>query len=325
MSANDIYSQSKEQLLDGSGQSYKAFRDGLDARYSTVWRDIGLAWLCIIGLQAGLVLIEFHSSTAVVFATLAGGLLAGFFIANLMLFLHEAAHFNIHPNKTWNDRLCNTFLSGIIGIDVASYRIVHWQHHRELGTPEDSERSYFDAITLRYIVESLLLIRALRVVLQRREVTAQKPRDVGANSSGVPVAVLGLTANVVYLAVLASLGEYIAAAAWVLAVIVFYPAFGAIRQALEHRSLDARSDVDYSLVPQGVTNRMFHRGPFSFFFGGAGFNRHLLHHFDPSVSYTRLPDVEAFLMQTEYAALIEDSYTSYNKVFRQLFQWRAAA
>lgn len=321
----DIYSHNKEALLDANGVSYKAFRNGLDARFFTVWRDITLAWVVIIALQAMLIFCVFESLPWVVLATLVVGLLTGFFLANLMLFMHEATHFNIHPDKRWNDRLCNIFLSGVIGIDVADYRIVHWQHHRELGTTEDSERSYFDAITLRYIIESLLLIRALKVVLQRRAMTAQQPREAAASSRRVPVAVLGFAANVVYIGVLLFQGAYAAALAWVLAVVVFYPAFGALRQVMEHRSLDARSDVDYTQVAHGVTNRMFYRGPFSFFFGGAGFNRHLLHHFDPSVSYTRLPEVEEFLMRTEFAREVAGSYTSYGRVFRQLFQWRATA
>lgn len=325
MTTADIYSQNKEQLLDAGGVSYTSFRSGLEPRFAIVWRDIALAWLIVIALQATLIVAQIESLPLVAIAVLLVALLTGFFIANLMLFLHEATHFNIHPDKKWNDRLCNLLLSGVIGIDVADYRVVHWQHHRELGTPADSERSYFDAITLRYILESLLLIRVFKVALQRRAVTSRQAPSAAGPSRGVPVAMLGLAANAAYVTLLAVLGEYAAALAWVLAVIVFYPAFGAIRQVLEHRSLDARADVDYSRIAHGVTNRMFHRGPFSFFFGGAGFNRHLLHHFDPSVSYTRLADVERFLMRSDYAAVVADSYTSYGRVFRQLFRWRVTA
>ncbi len=325
MSAADIYSLNKEQLLDDSGVSYKTFRRGLDARFATVWRDIALAWLMIVALQAALLALQPPGLPALVLATLLVALLSGFFLANLILFVHEATHFNIHPDKAWNDRLCNLFLSGVIGVDVADYRIVHWQHHRDLGTTEDSERSYFDAITLRYIVESLLLIRVLKVLLRRREVTSQEPRETSASSRKLLISLLGLGVNILYLGTLLFLREYAAAVAWVLAILVFYPFFSAIRQVMEHRSLAARSDIDYTQVPHGVTNRMFRRGPFSFFFGGAGFNRHLLHHFDPTVSYTRLPDVEAFLMRTAYADSLQDSYTTYGRVFRQLFQWRAAA
>jgi len=65
---------------------------------------------------------------------------------------------------------------------------------------------------------------------------------------------------------------------------------------------------------------MFGRGPFSSIFGGAGFNRHLLHHWEPSVSYTNLPALEAYLLDTEAAPLIEMRRSSYFKTFARLFQ-----
>ena len=78
-------------------------------------------------------------------------------------------------------------------------------------------------------------------------------------------------------------------------------------------------DVDYASVPHGETNRIFGDGIMSAMLGGAGFNRHLLHHWDPQLSYTRLRDLEAFLLETELAASVEDSRTTYGRAFSSLF------
>ena len=76
---------------------------------------------------------------------------------------------------------------------------------------------------------------------------------------------------------------------------VFLPFFGALRQILEHRAPEADGGVDYARTPHGAYTRIFHGGLFAKTFGGAGFDRHLLHHWEPQVSYTRLADLETYL------------------------------
>ena len=45
---------------------------------------------------------------------------------------------------------------------------------------------------------------------------------------------------------------------------------------------------------------------FSRYFGGAGFNRHLLHHLDPSISYTRFDEFERFKNTVQMTTLKGD-------------------
>jgi fatty acid desaturase len=59
-------------------------------------------------------------------------------------------------------------------------------------------------------------------------------------------------------------------------------------------------------------------------FGGAGFNRHLLHHWEPGISYTRLPDLEHFLNDTDLRPIMESRKTTYGRVFWRLFRGRVA-
>jgi fatty acid desaturase len=119
------------------------------------------------------------------------------------------------------------------------------------------------------------------------------------------------------------LGLWAAAAAWLLGVAVMFPFFGALRQLLEHRDDKAAASVDYRLTDHGAVTRMFGDGPFASTFGGAGFNRHLLHHWEPTVSYTRLKDLEAFLADTDLKDALAQRTTSYGRTFLCLFRQAA--
>ena len=71
---------------------------------------------------------------------------------------------NLRPNflKVW-------FHIGLVLQDIRQYRGIHFDHHRYLGTTRDTERSYFDPFSLRFLLESLTGIRVLKVILLRQE------------------------------------------------------------------------------------------------------------------------------------------------------------
>ena len=102
---------------------------------------------------------------------------------------------------------------------------------------------------------------------------------------------------------------------------MFFPFFGALRQLLEHRHPDAEASIDYSVTPHGEYTRIFGNSGFDCIFGAAGFNRHLLHHWEPQLSYTCLADMEAYLQRTELAPLLAQHKTTYIKAFIALFRW----
>jgi fatty acid desaturase len=106
--------------------------------------------------------------------------------------------------------------------------------------------------------------------------------------------------------------------AWTIAVVIVFPFLAAIRQLLEHRSEQAKPEVDYSVVSHGAVNRMFGSGLVASTFGGAGFNRHMLHHWEPQISCTRLGDLERFLRETPAANIVEQGTTSYGSTFLRL-------
>jgi hypothetical protein len=100
---------------------------------------------------------------------------------------------------------------------------------------------------------------------------------------------------------------------------VFFPFFATIRQLLEHRDELAHHTTDFTKVPHGKISRLFVHTILSSSFGAAGFTRHMIHHWDPQLSYTQLGAAEAFLMNCEHTApILNTSRTSYLQTVKKL-------
>jgi fatty acid desaturase len=206
-------------------------------------------------------------------------------------------------------------------MDVRSYRQVHWSHHAHFGGPMDTEISYRDPLNLRFLTESLLGVRALKVVMLRNKLQrggAAKPAK-SRSKTGFFVLAGGIVFNAVCLGALLYLHAGAAIFSWICGVLVFFPFFGALRQLLEHRGelpgpAGTRADVICS-----ATNRIFGDGVLASTLGAAGFNRHLLHHWDPRVSYTNLRELENFLLETYAGSWLREQRTTYWRTFRNLY------
>ncbi len=128
-----------------------------------------------------------------------------------------------------------------------------------------------------------------RVAFALRQRLAVEETDGPPASKAVPLIGAALHAAVVL--GLARRGRWGTACAWAVGVGGVYPLLNSTRQLLEHRD-----DADPA---RGALTRMFTKGPLSSIIGGAGFNRHLLHHWDASVSYTRFRELEDRLQPTD--------------------------
>jgi fatty acid desaturase len=128
---------------------------------------------------------------------------------------------------------------------------------------------------------------------------------------------MGLTTHALILSALALTQCWGAALAWLAGMGTVYPFIASIRQLLEHRALAPDAEAP---VPYAATHRLFGEGPFASTFGGAGFNRHLLHHMEPQISCTRLAEVELFLNATSRASWLATHRTSYGRAFRELLR-----
>lgn len=315
-SETEVFRRWRADLRDESGQSFDQLKDSLRPRYGQVWMQLLSAYLLIVVTVVCLVTIQ--PGLAPWWQNVLVGLLAGiplgYLVAFIALWLHEAAHYNLYPSRGVNDLLANIFSGMILMHDVRGYRRIHFLHHRHLGEVDDTERSYFYPLNLRYFLESLTGIRVLRLLLERAGAEAQESKagraEQGYFNWASPV---GALMHLTILGGSVYFQQYALAVAWVFGVSIFYPFFGALRPALEHRKPDADPLCDYSTEPHGAYTRTFEPGLISATFGGAGFNRHLIHHWDPGISCTCFPRVERFLEQSQ----LRDFYLARKTTYRE--------
>lgn len=320
--SNDIPMSLKATLIDDRGVAYRDFRRGLEPRWARVWLELTGGYVAIAATLVALVLAGPGWPLALP-ATLAGALIIGYAIHFINCFFHEAAHYNVVPGRRLNDLVTNLAMGWMFGSSIALYRRIHFQHHRALGTTADSENSYFDALRIRYLAEGLVGMKLLRTLRRYRETEAASPPSAGG--SGVEAGrlislLLSAVVNLVIVGALVLVGSIEAALAWIGGLLIVFPFIASLRQLLEHRSEDADPKADYHSVDHGPVNRLFGSGPLASTIGSAGFNRHAIHHWEPQLSYTRLADVERYLLRTEVAPLIRERQTSYTDTFLRLLE-----
>jgi fatty acid desaturase len=320
---NDIPFSLKGKLVDDRGIAYRDFRSGLAPRWGIVWAHIALAHAAVAAILAGLVAMADVTPGGIALGVV-GGALIGYALQFLSNFLHEAGHWNLLPDRRANDVAANLMLGWLFGRSVSGYRQVHFQHHRALGTTMDSEIAYFDALRVGYLAAGLLGLKALAALRRWRDMErlvaangARQGKD-WARRAWLAVAAganLGLTA-VLWL----GLDAPVAAGAWLFGLLLVCPFLSSLRQLLEHRSEEADPGANYAEVEHGPVNRLFGDGPLASTLGSAGFNRHALHHWEPTVSYTRLGDLERFLMKTQLAPALRERRTTYADTFLRLLE-----
>lgn len=311
----------KSTLVDDTGRSYASFRSTLRADWPMVVRDLAFGYLMLGGTAALVVAADSALESLRVLWVVAGALSIGFWMAYIQLFLHEAAHFNLCKDRRWNDRLANLLIGVWVATDIREYRRIHWDHHRFLGQPADTEQSYFNELGWRFLLESLTFVSAIQVLLHRREKIRLKTAAASTGGdTGIAMPAAALLSHSLVLGACVWQQQMALALAWLAGNLMFYPLFGALRQLLEHRDTAASAGVDYSVHPHGKLTRSFEAGPLGSLLGGAGFRLHDIHHFDPELSYTNLGQVDAFLGTCVAATSARIERQSYGRVAQQL--WR---
>jgi len=314
------------EAIDGEGRTFKAFKRELRPRYMHIAGYFLLSYVMLMtGGWVGDVLcqglVDSMWQSAVIIAT---GLWFAFWLTVITSHFHEAAHYNLCKDRKRNDLLASLLLSPLNGLAIKSYRKSHWEHHRHLGNLRDTEISYRRPVTYRNIAIGLTGAFMLQTVLHYANVyrgkgNVKQPEHGGSSSIHSFLTALCVAA-ITHLAIVVGLiwaDLWQVAVAWALGVVIFSPFLGILRQTLEHRSIQALR-IDHSVHEHGAENRMFGCDVFSRLFGAAGFNRHLLHHWDPSVSYTCFDEMERFLMTTPLREELDRSRMSYVQAFRSL-------
>lgn len=298
------------QDLTNGEQTWAAFRTTLRPYYGVVWRDIAL---CYVMLAGGLVL--FASIAARVPLTWEIPLLVlfsifcGYWLHALMLFGHEAAHMNVAPK--YNDRISDWTVWLPFGLSTARYRSSHWEHHLHLGDHDDTEFSYRNCMQPSFLLQ---LVTGIYFISLLRAYQGDAPKNAIPKKATIVAALLRtLVFHCVILAGCFYFGAVSTAIMWVVSTFVFFPFFATMRQILEHRIAEAACDRDFTTEEHGPVNRLFGTDLLSRYFGAAGFNRHLLHHWDPLISYTRFDDMEQFLLKTEIGSRMNAARSTYGK------------
>ena len=305
-----------DEVADNNGTSYTVFRNSLQPHYRTVAYDILKGYFALFLITASVIILDYHFHSYWWIIIPVSSVLIGYIAAYLALFIHEAGHFNIHPDKKKNDKLAEFFLCLPFGLSLKAYRKIHWQHHLHLGTPQDAEVSYFHALTKLFFLETLTGIHLLRTMMRK------EANDILTKDQKKQSRIMLLAGSLFHIAILATsflTATWIFAIAWILGFGIFFPFFATIRQILEHRDELANHTTDFYKVQHGKVSRLFVHHILSSSFGSAGFTRHMIHHWDPQISYTRLKDIENFLSKSERTSqIIKDSKTTYITTLRKL-------
>src|SRR5262245_8830256 len=214
VASNDIPLSLTSDLVDDRGVAYRDFRRRLAPRWGRVWLELGAAYVVLALVIAGIVALDPGWPLALPVALVGGGVI-GYTIHFINCFFHEAAHYNVLPNRRLNDVVTDVLMGWLFGSSISLYRRIHWQHHRALGTTMDSENSYFDALGVGYLVQGVTGLKALRTMRQyrRTEATEQPRRD---RAERVAWLALATVVNLAIAVALVLTGSIAAAAAWLI-------------------------------------------------------------------------------------------------------------
>ncbi len=333
-------------LVAADGTPWLEFRKTLVPDYAKAWREIAFTYLMVFAGYAAHIALSvrwlraqsnapvaatslgvgvralLHPGPGLVLSLLAAPLATlwiGFWLHAVNQFAHDGSHGNLLADRKRNDMLSDWLLWPLFAQSVRSYRKSHMQHHTHLGDHLDTEINYHECMNPWFFFKALtgiqLTLMLVRYLVKPKTLTpaiAETGNNAFASDQEkMLVLARAMVLHGTLIAVPLAFGLYGSALAWLLAVAVVYPSIGTARQILEHRASDAVCAIDFAQVVHGPVNRLFGDDLFSRWFGAAGLNRHMLHHWDPGISYTRLPDMEAFVLRTPYARWIHENRTTY--------------
>jgi fatty acid desaturase len=314
-------------LLPGLSQLYSTkflsnyfdFRKVLITPFKRVQFSLVVNWLSIAFLlffTRFTSKLVFHFIIAIVLSLL---------MHRALLIIHEGAHYHLSADKSMNDKLSNLFAGWFVFTDVKSYRVSHIQHHRGLGSSTDPENTHMEKLDLSWILSAITgfkTVLAFMKTIRAGKNTEQKshPRTM--------IPIVGAIIHVgIFLVIYIGLG-LTPFLIWSVSLLVFAPMLGMLRNLLEHRYVEAVDPVLWEIFLNSnqkpvelnqITTRTFTQSIFSKLYGSMGFTRHLLHHWDPSISYMNLEKVHDFLLSSEVGELLKKTDSTYTKTFFYLF------
>lgn len=315
------FAQIKTALVSGQGQTYRDFRRELTPVPWIVWRDIIIGYAGLLAVVAVALVLEATYPVASYVATIPVAVLLGFALHHLGMFQHAAAHFGIAQDRGTNDALANVLFGVLFASHIKAYRAQHGAHHLNHGGEGDSENAYIEKLDAVFFLNWLSGRRTLQKLLGiGRATPTVSPEWAETAKKYGWFRLSSLLIHVAICIVLFWAGFIAVAIAWGLAIGVFFPMISDVRLIVEHRRPDADPGANYAVERHGAYTRMFKGGLFSKVIGSAGFDRHMLHHWEPSVPYERLPDLERYLRSAGLGEILDGRTTTYSVAFGQLIR-----
>lgn len=299
--------------------TYTDFRKLLVTPYKKVQLSLLINWISMIAL---VVATRFFNNFLFYFLVI---LLLSLLMHRVLLIIHEGAHYHLSPSKRMNDLLSNLFAGWFVFTDIQNYRIKHIQHHRNLGSSSDPENSHMDKLDLSWILSAITGTKTALAFFKTIS-SGRKASEVSEPTAHTPVfgAVIHVT---IFLVIYFGLG-LAPVVVYLSCLLVIAPLLGMLRNLLEHRYVEAVDPILWEMFLNSsskrveinqVTTRTFTQSIFSKLYGSMGFTHHLVHHWDPSISYKNLEKVHDFLLSSECGELLAKTDTTYTKTFFYLF------
>jgi fatty acid desaturase len=264
-------------------------------RHGRVVTDIILTWTIILLTLQATILTHSCAIGATAF------ILIGCLQNALVLWTHEASHYNLSRNKELNDWLSDLFLSGPTGVTVGQYRWQHVRHHRYLGDPQ-KEIEPLAWICVRSknlfleILRHLSGVYGLRVI-RRYQKQEHDPRYANLPKRSVASLAGFIMGNGILFGVCAIQGAwYLYFLLWVLPLFTVALLIGNFRTMVEHQPSSDVCDVGLVRIP--AITRVVRSGWIArLLIAPVGFYYHFEHHMFPGIPYHRLKEVRRLLIQ----------------------------
>lgn len=212
---------------------------------------------------------------------------------------HEATHYHVARDRTWNDLLGDLFMAGPTGVTVAHYRWQHFRHHAHVNDPE-AEIDQSAWICLRggnLFVQALYHLaglHAVRTILRYRQ-SSNDPRKSSMPPRSIASVVSFVVVNgAVFLRCVWADQWYMYFAMWVAPLFTIAVTIANVGTIVEHQPSSDVCDVGLAKLP--VVTRVMRAGWIErLVFGHVGFYYHFDHHLYPGVPVHRLPELRALL------------------------------
>lgn len=312
------------QLENSKGTTYGEFRKTLITPYGKNQFGIVMTLFSIVPIVFSINLVD-NVALLGLFAIILS--LVEHRILNVV---HEGAHYLIAKNKVKNDLICNLLAGWFVLVDVDQYRQTHVQHHRSLGSDFDPENSHQEKLDLTWLVSVFSGIQTLRLLRHRGKMRKRLSHTSPKSYRHGLMTITGLSMHLIILLFLMNVADLKTVAIWCLSTFLMTPGLGLIRNLLEHKYVGPMEEVIWTELSQqksksdpsemNVTTRMFNQKKLSRVYGSMGFTRHLLHHWDPSISFSNLEKVHVFLLDTSLGANLLQTESTYSKAFLSLWK-----